>query len=381
MTCRGCTRSCVTCGGSAYTFKKFLNRDSSAFRSPQIIARDIQEIQKHLKAPIFILGDIRQDREEYADEMLNTLKKMQIKNQIAFEFFTPPPQDFFEKVHRSLSHYSIEISLESHNESIRKGFGKKYSNKEVEESLKSALRYGCERIDVYFMTGIPHQTSKSVLETVDYCEHLYQVLGGTKKLRVFISPMAPFLDPGSMVYENHKKFGYKLLCKTLEEHRQALTKPTWKYILNYENKWITKDEQVESTYSAALGLNKIKAKYKVISPQDASMMEKRILKAGEIIKKIDDGYSPESLKKDNFSVSTICKKDELEWKTPLLPVNYLRIFQTILSIDAPLTLFRGSFLVFLSLFVLSMKKLRNFLTNGKLKCKFFIYKKYKKEYE
>ena len=38
------------------------------------------------------------------------------------------------------------------------------------------------------------------------------------------SPMAPFLDVGSMAFDNPEKFGYKLRARTLEEHRAPVGK-------------------------------------------------------------------------------------------------------------------------------------------------------------
>ena len=34
--------------------------------------------------------------------------------------------------------------------------------------------------------------------------------------------MAPFLDPGSLVFDNPEEYGYTLRATTLEEHRQLL---------------------------------------------------------------------------------------------------------------------------------------------------------------
>ena len=77
----------------------------------------------------------------------------------------------------------------------------------------------------------------------------------TPRLLPFIGPMAPFLDPGSRVFENPEEFGYTLRARTLEEHRQLLLQPSWKYILNYIPDGMTLDELVDSTYEAAVGIN------------------------------------------------------------------------------------------------------------------------------
>jgi B12-binding domain/radical SAM domain protein len=327
LSCRGCTRNCATCGGSRAAFKSFLKRDKPAFRDPEALAYDVYKITQYMRSPIFVLGDVRQASTAYAEAFLSSLARYKIKNEVALEFFTPPAPDFFEMVSRSLNRWSLEISLESHDEVVRRKFGKGYfSHEALVESLKSAFKHGCRRADVYFMSGIPFQTKESVLETVDYCDQLYRELDGNPHLLTFISPMAPFLDPGSRAFESPSDFGYRLTAKTLEDHRQALLAPSWKYILNYESQFLPRDELVESTYQAALGLNRIKAKYGAIREVKASLTEERVKRACEVMKRIDEIASLEGkiqetkletlrLEMKEYSMSTICDKRELEWRT------------------------------------------------------------------
>ena len=107
------------------------------------------------------------------------------------------------------------------------------------------------------------------------------------KLIPFISPLAPFLDPGSSVFEEPEKYGYRLLYRTVEEHRQALLSPSWKYILNYETEWMDRDAIVYSTYEAGKRLNRLKAEFGLISRKTAESIERRIEKAVQMMKEID----------------------------------------------------------------------------------------------
>jgi hypothetical protein len=186
------------------------------------------------------------------------------------------------------------------------------------------------------MIGLPRQTYQSVMETVAYCEHLMQRFnsGQDKRLFPFISPMAPFLDPGSRVWEDPEAYGYRLLYRTVEEHRQALVQPSWKYVLNYETKWMSRDEIVDSTYEAGLRLNRLKAKYGLVAPHQAEITERRILKARRLIEQIDDVMSItdegrrrkllQALKPqvDGANLSTVCEKSELELPLGLLKLNF-----------------------------------------------------------
>ncbi len=344
LSCRGCTKNCATCGGSSYFFRNFMNRKEPAFREPRELARDIRKIANYMRSPIFILGDIFQAGEDYVLEFLSEAEKFKVKNQVAFEFFTPPPLWFYERLDRIFPHWSMEISLESADKEVRKKFGKGgFSNSDLIESLKAALLHNCERLDLYFMTGIPFQTKESVLRTVPFVDELYRSLNGDHRLLVFISPMAPFLDPGSLAFENPESYGYRLKTNTLEGHRQLLTQPSWKYIMNYESFYLKPDELVDSTYEAALGLNALKEKYGAVDEATARHVEKRIKKAREVMERIDEiveKFEAEernkqlaSLKRDmeRYSMSTVCEKRELQWKHPLQRFKVLKIAAMLIS--------------------------------------------------
>ncbi|MEI2420159.1 hypothetical protein V6O07_07780, partial [Arthrospira platensis SPKY2] len=78
-----------------------------------------------------------------------------------------------------------------------------YENEAMEHMLREALKLNCHRIDVFYMIGLPKQDYRSVMETVDYCEYLFS--WGDPRLQCFISPMGPFLDPGSQIFEQPER--------------------------------------------------------------------------------------------------------------------------------------------------------------------------------
>jgi radical SAM superfamily enzyme YgiQ (UPF0313 family) len=181
-----------------------------------------------------------------------------IKNSFVFEFFTPPSRDHVRLMSEAVTNFNIELSPESHEEKVRHAFGRPYSNEAMEALIENLIEFGCQRIDLFFMVGLPEQDYASVMGTADYCDGLLKKLGNSKVATPFISPLAPFVDPGSMVFEFPEEYGYKLLFRDVESHRQAMLQPGWKYFLNYETKWMTRDEIVDSTYRSALALNKVK---------------------------------------------------------------------------------------------------------------------------
>jgi len=288
FTCRGCTEHCVICGGSAAAFQQCYNRSRAGFRSPESVIEDVKQIERFSSGPIFILGDLRQPGDDYADEVLQLLQKKRVKNQFMLELFSPASTEFIREMGLSCPNFCLEISPESHDPEVRRASGRYYSNDDLEQTINNALSAGCRRLDIFFMIGLPRQTPQSVMETIDYCGYLLDKFKRDKRLALFIAPLSPFLDPGSLGFEQPERHGYRVLFRTLKEHRQALLSPSWKYSLNYETEWMTRHQLAETAYEAILRLNRLKAKYGTISKQMAGIGEQRIKAAREMMYRIDD---------------------------------------------------------------------------------------------
>ena len=344
FTCRGCTYHCKTCGGSKEAYQKFCHRRKPAYRDPELVASDINSIAKYFKGPIFVIGDIFQPGDNYAQKLLDLLKEQKVDNHLILEFFDIPSKDSLRRIASSIPHFNIQLSPESHDQNIRACFGRPYDNQKMEEMIQSALEFGCQRLDLFFMIGLPHQNYQSVLDTVEYCDHLLEKFGKGKRLHPYIAPLAPFLDPGSCVFENPEGFGYKLFYRSLEEHRQALLSPSWKHMLNYETKWMRRDEIVQSTYQGALRLNEIKYRHELINFKKFKEIESGIKEAIRVIDKIDNMVSMsnhEMMANDvdckvqmelndlnkrtcGLKTSTICDKSELRWPVRFFKFNFTR---------------------------------------------------------
>ena len=323
LSVRGCSHNCRTCGGSAASFSAMHNRYRPAFRKPEDLAQDIRSIARFSKGPVFILGDLRQAGEEYADRFLRAIDGYQ--GPVIVELFDGADRSFIQRVARAMPKWTLEISLESHSQEVRAAFGRPYKNVPIEDTMRYALEAGVQRLDIFFMIGLPRQDFQSVMDTVDYCEYLIRDLdpGPKRRLIPFISPLAPFLDPGSPVFEQPERYGYRFFARTLEEHRQALVQPSWKYVLNYETQWMNRDQIVDSTYEAGMRLNRLKASYGLVDPEQAKRTEARILKARRLIAQVDDVMSIADRQQrakllraikpqvDVANLSTVCDKNEL----------------------------------------------------------------------
>lgn len=318
VTCRGCTLNCLSCGGSRSFYSQVCHREHVAYRNPNLLAQDIHSIQRYLNGPVFIIGDIRQQGEDYAEELLQNVKKQGIKGSIILELFAPADKSFFQKVQKSIPNYDIQMSPESHDEQVRRAFGKGWGNQDVENTIEFALESGCQRFDLFFMIGLPKQDYRSVMDTVAYSRALLKEFNGQGKLHPHISPLAPFIDPGSKVYEHAEAYGYRLFYRTLEEHRQALLSPTWKQMLNYETNWLSHRQIVDATYEAALGFNQIKVESGLVSPKVAAQVESYVERDIDLIRESErlvSEYGEEALaqRAGQLSSAITCQKRELQW--------------------------------------------------------------------
>jgi hypothetical protein len=250
---------------------------------------------------------------------------LNIRNDIVLELFDYAPEFFFKLAASVCQNLNFEMSPESHDESVRLLSGKHYKNREIEQDIEWALSYGAKKFDLYFMTGIPGQNYDSAMDTIGYCEYLMERFDS--RLMPFISPLAPFIDPASMVWDDPDRYGYQIFYRSLEEHRQALLQPSWKHILSYETKWMNRDQIVNATYEAARRLNLLKMKYGQIERDKGESTDRRIRAAINLNNRIDQiinekkdagarraGLMALKEEMDAFSFSTICDISEIKWR-------------------------------------------------------------------
>ncbi len=321
LTVRGCRFNCAHCGGSAFSSRLLCGRSAPAYRSPERLAEDMHRMYEISRGPAFLLGDIRQAGPEHARRFLQAIRPY--PGQGMLEVFEPVDAGFAAELAEALPNFVIEFSPESHDPAVRRALNKRFTNEEIERSIEVCLDAGCRRFDLFFLAGLPQQTQESVLATVDYCSALLERFGDGR-LMPFIGPLAPFVDPGSPIFEDPEQYGYRLLCHTLEEHRQALQQPTWKHILNYETRWMSRDELARVTYEAGRRLNALKARHGLVSQRMAAETEERIDRAVALMEKIDElieRSSPAELERelaalraqiDRANTSTVCEKTELD---------------------------------------------------------------------
>jgi radical SAM superfamily enzyme YgiQ (UPF0313 family) len=211
---------------------------------------------------------LRNGGHDYSRSILELLGKAKVDNEIIIELCSPDKDGFLANVGKALKRWSVEITLESHDERIRR-LNKRFActNKEIEETIEKALKNGAGRVDIFFMVGLPGQSYDDAVSFDEFCRKLLERFNGDRRLEFFVAPLAPFLDPGSAAFENAGKHGYKLRFHTLEEHRRALTSPSWKEMLNYETDSMTRNEIVRATYESMRRLTRLKRDWELIDEQ------------------------------------------------------------------------------------------------------------------
>lgn len=339
LTCRGCSENCVICGGSAAAFRRCYQRDKPAYRSPEAIIRDIKQISRFSNGPIFILGDLRQPGDDYASEVLGQIQKLRVKNQFILELFNPAPRELLQQMSDACPNFSLEISPESHDYEVRKAIGRNYTDEALEQTIANALDVGCGRLDIFYMIGLTKQTPQSALDTIDYCDYLLKKFNSDKRLCLFTSPLAPFLDPGSLGFEQPEHHGYRVLFRSLEEHRQALASPLWKYSLNFETEWMDRQQIMDTAYEAILRLNQVKRRHGVISENLARISEQRLNSAWDMAHRIDDLLAQgkheeiEALKPevDKINRFPVAEKMQLEVAPPRIPIKPFHALWSVLT--------------------------------------------------
>ncbi|HEX9148935.1 MAG TPA: TIGR04190 family B12-binding domain/radical SAM domain protein [Thermoanaerobaculia bacterium] len=289
LTARGCSMACAVCGGSRPAYRAICNRPGPAFRAPEALVRDIHRIRKFSRGPIFLIHDLRQAGRAWTEKVLSLLGRERPRNEIVLELFSPVADDYLERIGAALPRWSVEITLESHLERIR-ALNRRFdcSNEAIESTIRKALENGAGRVDLFFLVGLPGQSSSDAVGCVDFCRSLLETFRGDRRLSFFVAPLAPFLDPGSEAYEKPESSGYRVRFRTLDEYSTALTAPSWKHMLNYETEWMTRDEIVAATYEALRRMTRLKREWGQIDGEVSEAAVAAIDASEKAVSAIDD---------------------------------------------------------------------------------------------
>jgi hypothetical protein len=295
-------------------------------RSPEKLVADAERIATFSRAPIFMVHDPRIGGLARARRFFELFAAARVSNELVIEVFYPAGPEFFSLVAAAARAWSLQITIESQDPSIRKVNGKfPGPNETVEATLQAALDAGCEKLDLFFMVGLSGQTADSARAIIGYCRHLVERFGADPRLQFYAAPLGPFLDPGSRAFED-PRLGYHRRFVTLADHRQALLGPTWREMLSYETDWMTREEIVAVTYEVGAGLNDLKLQAGLIDPATHAAVARHFAIARDTFPKVDAlsclgederAAALRSLADEVAEANTasLVGEHELEWKT------------------------------------------------------------------
>lgn len=283
ITQKGCPHNCLMCGGSVRAYSEICGRRRSAVKSPPAVIRDAVSAAKIIRGRIFLMGDLRNPGDSYAEEVFGLWKEAGIENPLLLEAMTPAPADFFRRAVSAAREVSFQISAETHDDGLRKRFGRNYTSSQLEETISAALQAGCKTVRVFFGIGLPGQDRKSAMETVSYCAQLLERFGRERRLHLFISPLLPFIEPGSEVFADPQKFGYQVFAKSLSDYCRAMRARSWAETLGYETDALDRETLVDVSYEAAIKMNGLYEKFGLISRGEGKREEERLRREREMV--------------------------------------------------------------------------------------------------
>jgi B12-binding domain/radical SAM domain protein len=243
--CRGCVYNCAICGGSAYTYKKYLGMSKPAFRSAAKIGEDIRRLNDQGIRVVGLYQDPRPAGPDYCRDLLQVLKDNRLEiDRLSLDLLVPADEDFIKAIAATGRQVTVHICPDTGSDAVRKRLGRPYSTNQLVETVKLCHKYLIP-VTTFFSAGLAGETRDEMLKTWELWEKLSELetISMARGDSVGLSSGVPLggpiigpilLDPGSPAFDDPARYGYKLLYKNLEEYAAGLSGPSWFQWLNYE---------------------------------------------------------------------------------------------------------------------------------------------------
>jgi len=262
----GCAYNCGWCGGSREAFKRINGKKRAmARKSVSEIDFEMKTFQGFSQKDGYHFYSVGSYNESPAGmrKFLDLVEESPLRS-ISYEQYHLTPDDILQQMVKSNKRSIITLSPESHDARVAKLSGRGvYTNEEMEDWIERALDRGIYHIDIWYFIGMPEQDEKSVMGSVDYCEHLLNKFRG-KNVNPMLCPMIPFLDPASTFFEYPTENGYKTFFRTVEEHRRGMENASLINRINYETKWLSREDLVYVGFDAVRKLMQAKAAHNAL---------------------------------------------------------------------------------------------------------------------
>ena len=240
--CRGCLHNCVSCGGSAYSYRTHLGREKPAFRSPEKIVDDLKKLSQQGVELVFLFQDPRMGGRDYWTRLLKTLQQEKIElRQLTMEIFSPVDEEYMQELAKIKIPIVLTISPESGVDTVRGYHGRKYTNEGLYKTFELCKRYGI-KLGSFSMLALANDTEETVKKTWKSWD---LITSWNKEHQVPIDyafgPMI-LLDPGSLGFDRASSYGYRLIFKDLEDYIEGMSLPSWHQWISYETKFLNREQ-------------------------------------------------------------------------------------------------------------------------------------------
>lgn len=329
--CRGCIYNCSICGGSSYTYKKYLGMNKPAFRSPKKIVRDIKKLNEYGINFIGLFQDARMAGRGYWQELVEEFKKERpYLERLSLDILGPVDEDYIKQVSKISRNIILHFCPDTGSDEVRGILGRNYSSKQLIETLKLCHKYHVP-VTNFFSVGLAGETEKHMKKTWKLWEKLDDMDFKAFSRGYFgdIEESVPIggqilgpilLDPGSMAFDSPEKYGYKLLYRTLEEYAEHLSRPSWHQWLNYETLVADRKKIVDMIQRSIEFTIDQREKYGFYSREEAYYERCRVEADRVVINKVDrimDIKDPDERMRQ--IITTRINLDELEKRKMVFP--------------------------------------------------------------
>lgn len=286
LTGEGCTQNCVVCNTSLYSRRRLYGCATPPHRAPELLVGELYATRHRGYPGVHLVGDLAQTAPEYLSRFLRAARGF--PDLVSFDVFQPIPRRVLTDIITALPYSALEAVMYSPRAEVRQATGRYYSNAAIEQTIADALALGYARVRLYFVIGLPYQSCAAALDVIGYVDDLLSRFEGDKRLQPLVTPLLPFLDPGSTAFEDPQRVGYRLRYRTLEEHRRARLTPSWKHGLNYETAQMTRDDLARTTYETTVAMARVRGKHNRLSGQQVGEVERSVTLARRLMDEIDD---------------------------------------------------------------------------------------------
>ncbi|HEX4546020.1 MAG TPA: cobalamin-dependent protein [Candidatus Acidoferrum sp.] len=245
---RGCPHACSYCGGGRESHININNRTRLSMRSVTTVTRSLEDIERFGFDFVFLSYDPLPctRAEQFYLSLFEEVKKRGIRLSFEIERWQLPTRKFIQEFRDKLPSGSmISVTLNSHNEEIRKKNGLFFfSNKALEECLAVMDEEGVDCL-LFFAIGLPYETAKDLAESAEYQEKLRK-----RFKRVQFRTFMIEIEPGSPLSNNPEAFGVKLHRSTFVDYYNYHSLPTQNHFREsgYDRKDCPKQEEVAEAF-------------------------------------------------------------------------------------------------------------------------------------